>query len=470
MGTGILNRLVAVSNRVAIPGPRAAPGGLAVALLATLRKTKGLWFGWDGKTQHHPHHEVHQQEGDGVTFATLALSKRDYENYYKGFANRVLWPLFHARLDQVDYRQPYYQAFQRVNALFADKLVPLLEPEDLVWVHDYHFLFMGNELRRAGVSNPLGFFLHIPFPPYDVYRCLPHHEQVLRLLCRYDLIGFQTHLDRHCFLDCVMNTLPEARVQDQNIHLQEHYCRTGVFPIGVDVEEISAQAAKGRQSPRGVRLQKSLSGRRLIIGVDRLDYSKGLPERFRAYQHLLEHYPHTRGKVVLLQVAQPSRSDVPEYKEIRRELDYLAGQINGCYAEYDCMPLRYLSHGYGRATILGFLALSDVGLITPLRDGMNLVAKEYVAAQNPDNPGVLVLSYLAGAAEELDGALLVNPYHIDNVADTLQEALDMPLEERRARWETMMTALRRNPIENWAADFTRSLCNDLETARHGYCN
>lgn len=460
MGAGVLSRLIAVSNRVAVPGPRTAPGGLAVGLLAALSSSRGLWFGWDGTTHaHHPSDkDLKYQTSQGVEFVTFALSRRDYDNYYKGFANSVLWPLFHARLKQVDYRQQFYEAYQRVNEMFAERLIPLIEDDDVVWVHDYHCLLMADELRNRGVHNRLGFFLHIPFPPYDVYRALPYHDHILRLLCRYDLVGFQTRLDLNCFLDCVRYVLPEARIQRNSIEIDGRRCRVGVFPIGIDVDDVATHAVRGRRSPAGRRLQESLNNRRLIIGIDRLDYSKGLPERFRAFRWLLEHYSDTRGQVVLLQVAQPSRSDVPEYMEIRRELDHLAGQINGRFAEYDSVPLRYLSRGYARTTVLGFLAQSHIGLITPLRDGMNLVAKEYVAAQDPDNPGVLVLSYLTGTAAELDGgALMVNPYHIEGVAAAMHQALHMPLQERRERWEIMMAALRRNPVQGWARSFTRSL-------------
>ncbi|MCC7412581.1 MAG: trehalose-6-phosphate synthase [Gammaproteobacteria bacterium] len=449
-----MNRLVVVSNRVPVPSDvRTLRGGLAVAVYAALESRGGLWFGWNGQVVESTARHARVVKEGKVGFATLPLARADYEDFYKGYSNRVLWPLFHERLNLVEYRRRYEEGYARVNRLFARKLLPLLEADDLVWVHDYHLVPLAQCLRQAGCSQALGFFLHIPFPPYDVFRVLPHYERMLGDLLAYDLLGFQSDVDLHAFLDTVRQTLPEARVNAGTVSFAGRRVRVGAFPISIDVDDAVAKARTGRNSALARRLRESLQGRRLIVGVDRLDYSKGLPQRFLAYETMLETYPANVGKVVLMQIAQPSRGDVPEYQEIRRALEAASGRINGRFADYDWQPLRYINSSYGRSSILGFLALSRVGLLTPLRDGMNLVAKEFVASQDADDPGVLVLSYLTGAARELDAALLVNPYDIEGLADVLARAVAMPLAERRERWQAMFDVIRRNDINAWRQRF-----------------
>lgn len=453
-----MTRLVIVSNRVALPRTgRRAPGGLAVGIMAALNEWGGLWFGWSGKVADTVPFKVSTQDQDRITFATLALSTQDYREYYRGYANRVLWPLFHTQLHRVEFQRQDLAGYERVNKQFARRLVPLLKGEDIIWVHDYHFIRMGCELRRLKVSQPLGFFLHIPFPPYEVLRTLPGHEGLLRCLCAYDLLGFQTELDRKAFLYSVEEALGAKIHADGVVSLSGARIYSGVFPIGIDVEEVMSQAARGRQAPYGRRLIRSLANRTLITGVDRLDYSKGLVERFHAYQRLLDLHSAYHRNVVFMQIAEPSRGDVPDYQAIQHTLEALTGEINGRFSDYDWVPLRYINKGFARATVLGFLALSRVGLITSLRDGMNLVAKEYVAAQDPAEPGVLVLSQFAGAARELKDALLVNPYDIDDVVEGIARAIEMPMSERRRRWKNNMQLLRQNDITAWRCRFINML-------------
>lgn len=449
-----MSRLVVVSNRVALPkGRQQSQGGLAVAMEAAMRQSGGLWFGWDGQVDDARAQEAPRlQEQAGIKYATVSLSQRDYQDYYAGFANRMLWPLFHYRMNFIHSHRQYQEAYFRVNRRFAHDLLPLLQTDDLIWVHDYHFLALGDELRQAGVAQPIGFFLHTPFPSWDVLRALPGHEELLRALCAYDLIGFQTRIEQDNFLECLHQSRI-GEVRGNVVGHAHHRSWVEAFPIGVDVDEVAATARKGRPSASGKRLLSSLAGRRLIIGVDRLDYSKGLPERFQAYEDLLDRHPERRREVVFMQIAPPTRADVPEYKEIRRTLERYAGHINGRFADYDWVPLRYLNRGFNRSTVLGFLSMAQVGFVTPLRDGMNLVAKEYVAAQNPHEPGVLVLSHLAGAAQELDAAVLVNPYDIADVTAGLQRALGMSNEERKERWTAMLAVLRRNDIHIWRERF-----------------
>jgi len=454
-----LKRLVVVSNRVAASGRKqAVQGGLAVALVAALESSGGVWFGWNGKVTHYPGKRPTLQQEGNITFATLPLSKRGYNEYYMGYANSSLWPLFHMQLQVFEYDRLWAEGYQRVNRHFARKLLPLLKGDEIIWVHDYHLIPLAGELRRAGVDQPIGFFLHRPFPPFDVLRVLPDYEYMLGFLCEYDLLGFQTDADQHAFINSVSHVCPDARVGKDSLFAWGKTIHTETFPIGIQVNEVVAMAERGRRSTQTKRLQSRLLNHRdLIIGVERLDYSKGLPERFRAFRRLLERYPDNRGNVEYLQIAAPSRTDVPQYREMQQELNSLAGQINAQYAEYDWIPLHYLNKAFARATIMGFLSISRVGLVTPLRDGMNLVAKEFAASQDPQDPGVLVLSGLAGAARELTEALIVNPYDIDEVAEALSIALTMSLKERSERWHAMMEVLKKNDVFNWAEAFIKCL-------------
>ncbi|HXV65594.1 MAG TPA: trehalose-6-phosphate synthase [Vicinamibacteria bacterium] len=452
-----MSRLVVVSNRVPMPRASRPEGGLATAVLAALESRGGLWFGWDGTSSASSDATPKRNRIGAVDFATMPLSKRDYDEYYKGYSNRVLWPLFHMRLDKMEYRRGFEEGYYRVNDLFARKLRPLIGRSDHLWIHDYHLIPLGRALRRAGCQNPLGFFLHVPFPPFDILRALPGHQKLIRSLGAYDLVGFQTDVDLLGFRNSVASSIHGSRVQKTAVLIDERPTRADVFPISIDVEDVASRASKGRSSIQGRRLVDSLRGRRLIIGVDRLDYSKGLTERFRAFERLLVNYPELRQTVIFMQVAPPSRGDVPEYKSMRRELNAVAGEINGRFAEYDWVPIRYLNKGYARTAIVGFLSIAEVGFVTPLRDGMNLVAKEFVAAQDPDSPGVLLLSELAGAARELETAILVNPHDVDGLAEGLHRAISMPLDERKRRWASMMKVLRENDIHQWRRRFVDGL-------------
>ena len=453
-----MSRLVIASNRVAMPGQRgAAQGGLASGLLGAMRRHGGLWFGWNGRTSEQSESVPKITEEEGVSFATVPLTARQFEGYYVGAANSLLWPLFHSRLDLIRYNSAESETYQKVNLMFARQLLPLLRADDLVWVHDYHLLPLGQRLREAGAEQPIGFFLHVPFPFPDVLRATPGHQQLLESMLHYDVIGLQTSMDVEAFSACVEHFCPDARVHGSRIEYRGRSALVRSFPIGIDVDAVADMARKGRQGIHGRRLEESLTKRRLIIGVDRLDYSKGLPERLLAYGQLLESSPEFRRKVVMLQIAPLSRTEVAEYEDIRQELNSIAGDIHGRFAEYDWLPLRYMTRGFQRTTIMGFLSLAQIGLVTPLRDGMNLVAKEYVASQPVEDPGVLVLSSLAGAAEQLTDAIIVNPYDVAGVGDGIARGLRMPVEERRGRWERMMGVLRRSDIHHWVRDFTDAL-------------
>ncbi len=453
-----MSRLVVVSNRVAQPNQgKGSQGGLAVALRAALKAEGGLWFGWSGNVAERPSSQPEITHSGNVAYATIDLNEVDHDDYYNGFANGVLWPLFHYRLDLMDYNRRSRNAYQRVNTLFAKRLAALLQPNDLVWVNDYHLIPLGEQMRQAGCDQRIGFFLHVPWPAVEVLLALPNHEELVRSLCAYDLVGFQTGRDLQAFVDYITIEANGKIGDDGMIEVHGRRTRAAVFPISIDSSTIAKYAGQAEKSAATQRLKRSIGERNLIIGVDRLDYSKGLISRMKAFSHLLEQYPANRGQVVLLQISPPTREGVGLYDEIRHQLEAISGHVNGAYAEYDWMPIRYLNKGFTQKTLAGFLRLARVGLVTPLRDGMNLVAKEYVAAQSPRNPGVLVLSCFAGAATELGGALIVNPYDTEGIADTLEKALTMPLDERKERWMSMMHHLRRYDITAWRKSFVKSL-------------
>ena len=446
-----MSRLVVVSNRVATPrhARSGSQGGLAVAMQAALEERGGLWFGWSGEVDEQPNRKPDEFTSGTVSYVTSDLTPRDYEEYYNGFANRTLWPLMHYRLDLTEFSRRNYSGYERVNSLFADRLLPYLQDDDIVWVHDYHLIPMADQLRHAGCSQRMGFFLHIPWPALEVFLALPNHRDIVKQMCAYDMLGFQTERDLANFQQYIRVEAGGRVDPDGTILAFGRRLTAGAYPISTDTQrvvEFAQEAADARQTQR---LRESLRGRDMLIGVDRLDYSKGLLQRFRAFGTLLENYPANRGRVVLMQIAPPSRQDVPEYLQLRQQLESEAGHVNGAYAEFDWNPVRCLNKGFSRRILAGFLRHGRVGVVTPLRDGMNLVAKEYVAAQNPDDPGVLMLSRFAGAAQELDGALLVNPYDAEGMAEAMQTALAMPLEERRERWQSMFGRLETHDVDAW---------------------
>ncbi|WP_235830208.1 alpha,alpha-trehalose-phosphate synthase (UDP-forming) [Algihabitans albus] len=451
-------RLVVVSNRVAVPRPgrTGGEGGLAVGVKAALEESGGMWFGWSGKTIDHEKGEpdaADLSESGPITYATIDLTQRDYDEYYNGFANRSIWPLFHYRLDLADFNRRYLAGYQRVNALFARRLAPLLRADDLLWIHDYHLIPMAEQLRHMGCRQIMGFFLHIPWPAMEVLLALPNQRALVQSLCAYDLVGFQTEDYRKAFLDYCQRELSATILEDGTVEAFGRRVRTGTFPISIDTEPLAKAAEEASDSRQIRRLRESVRNRDLIIGVDRLDYSKGLLVRVQAYEHLLRAYPANRGRVVMLQIAPPSRMEVPEYMQLRHEMEGACGHLNGAFAEFDWTPVRYLNKGFSRRMLAGFYRTARVGLVTPLRDGMNLVAKEYVASQDPEDPGVLVLSRFAGAARELDGALIVNPYDLEATAEAMQTALSLDLEERRERYRTMFKHLQTYDIDRWREDY-----------------
>jgi trehalose 6-phosphate synthase len=458
-------RLVVISNRVAVPkarGAAGAQGGLAGALHAALKDRKGLWFGWSGeesesgRTGH-----IDTQTSDGVTTATLDLSQRDIDEYYNGYANSTLWPLFHDRLDLAEYERETAKGYERVNERFAELGAPLIDAEDIVWVHDYHLIPLGERLRSRGLKNRIGFFLHIPWPATRMFVSLPYHERLVRTLLFYDVVGFQTQEWLESFLHYCENELrAEVDKAGGTVTFEGRTTIARAYPIGIDWEHFSKLGENGEARQAQQRLISSTRRRIAMIGVDRLDYSKGIPERIDGIGRFFDKNPESIRDLVFIQIAPPSREDVGSYQEIRAVLEQKCGQINGARSEVDMVPIRYVNRGYSHAELFGFFRGAKIGLVTPLRDGMNLVAKEYVAAQDPEDPGVLILSRFAGAAAQLKDAVLVNPHSPDDIAHAIRIALDMPLAERKRRYEKMIATVRDDNVQNW----TRNFLHDLSEA------
>jgi trehalose 6-phosphate synthase len=452
-------RLIIVSNRVAVPEPGNAQmaGGLVVAVKAALRNRTGVWFGWSGKIDETETAEPRIVERNHITYAVIDLSKGDFEEYYNGLANRVLWPIMHYRVDLQEYSRADHSGYMRVNRLFADRLSAFLREDDVVWVHDYHLMPLASELRARGHLNPIGFFLHIPCAPLDILRTLPHHDEILGALTYYDLIGFQTENDCDNFAAYLL-TMPGAKKgRGLTFEVEGRQTRIGAFPVGIETAAYARLARSAARSPLVKEIMESLAGLRLALGVDRLDYSKGIIQRVNAFDRFLEINPEWRSRVTLLQITPRSRSDIKDYAEIENEVTTLIGKVNGRHGEASWTPIRYVNRFYSRTALSGLYRAADVALITPLRDGMNIVAKEYVAAQDAENPGVLILSQFAGAAAELTGALIVNPHESDAVAAALKRALGMPLFERRERHGPMLEHLLVHNIERWAEDYLAAL-------------
>ena len=435
-------RLVIVSNRVPpLRSTSAVAGGLAVALEEAVRRTEMLWFGWSGDIS--DSRELKTASMKLRSQALIDLTEEEHRLYYGGFCNGTLWPLLHYRFGLAEFRREEEEAWRAVNERFAEALWPLLREDDVIWVHDLHLFPLGAMLRARGARQKIGFFLHVPFPPPALFAALPRSEALLRDMAGFDLIGMQTEEDAAHLRDAM------ALVGvDRPVH---------AYPVGIDAEAFARAAAKAVRRRDVMRFEESLMGRKLILGVDRLDYTKGLPQRLEGYGDLLARFPEHRAKVTFLQAAPLSRSDVKHYKLLRRQLDELVGRINGEYADVDWVPLRWTTRPIQRSVLAGFLRIARVGLVTPLRDGMNLVAKEFISAQSEEDPGVLVLSRFAGAAGELKGALIVNPNDPDEIAEALDEALTMGLAERRRRWQRDFETLRAAGASQWSRDFLRDL-------------
>jgi trehalose 6-phosphate synthase len=438
-----LGRLICVSNRVMKPDDKATRGGLAVALSELFNVRGGLWCGWSGSVAEVP--QTHRQDG-AYTALTIDMTPEEHEGAYRGYSNSVLWPVFHNRLDLARFDRNFFEAYVAYNIRLADLIAASLRPGDTIWVHDYHFLLLGRLLRERGVTNPIGFFLHIPMPPPEAFLAIPEHRDLASALAAYDLVGLQTTNDVGNFISCVRWAAGAELLPNGKLSIAGKQFQAACFPISIDAGFFAAPPSV----PRTTGIQR-------VIGVDRLDYTKGLPQKFRAFAHLLKAYPNFRKRAVLAQIAAPTRESVEVYSDIRQELEGISGAVNGEYGDVDWMPVHYIHRAVSRQRLAALYRSAAVGLVTPLRDGMNLTAKEYVASQNAADPGVLILSRFAGAAEELRDALLVNPYCVEDIADSLAQALSMPLPERKQRHAALYGVIAKRGSADWAADFIGQL-------------
>ena len=466
-GPPAVARLAVISNRVSVPGADGAKraGGLEVALRPALQRNGGVWVGWSGKIAAPDRLQTRSIRDKNVEYIVTDLTRDEYQEYYNGFANRVLWPILHYRLDLAEFARRDLTGYFRVNQHFATELEKVITDDDLVWVHDYHLIPIADALRRRGHPNRIGFFLHVPFPPPELMTSLPNHEQLIPLLTQYDVVGFQTETDADNFVRYLMsecNLGREMRIfevagRHTTIGMRGQHTLIGSFPVGIEPRAFQRLARHKMRSAMVREMVASLGGRVLVIGVDRLDYSKGLVQRFDAFDHFLASHQEWLDKVVYLQITPKNRSEIPEYAELEETLGSAAGHINGKYGEVSWTPLRYVNRVYSRPALAGLYRVARVGLVTPLRDGMNLVAKEYVAAQDPEDPGVLILSRFAGAATEFRRALLVNPYDPESVAGAIVQALTMPLAERRERHKALLEAVLAYDIDRWQAEYLAAL-------------
>jgi trehalose 6-phosphate synthase len=451
-----MSRIVVVSNRVPVPSGNAGQaGGLAVALLGLMERRGGLWFGWSGAVVADRGKGPAWTERGPVGYATVDLSEPEHRGFYTGYSNGVLWPMLHGLPHLMTFRRQDLEAYRRVNRRFAEGLAPLLRPDDRVWVHDYHLFCLPGALRQRGVGNPLGFFLHVPFPAPEAAAVAPGIAGLVEAVLAADLVGFQTANDRDNFAATAVGFAGAMRTAHGVLRHGGRTVRLDVFPAEIDARAFAETALVQASAEPSRMLARSLSGQALLLGVDRLDPTKGLPERLEAFRRAAAR--RTPRSLTMLQIAAPSREDVAAYRRLREEIDTAAGGINAELGEPDWSPLRLLARPQARDVIAGFMRLARVGVVTPLRDGMNLVAKEYVAAQDPHDPGVLVLSAFAGAAAQLSSALLVNPHDSESVAEALVAALDMPLAERRARWRAGWEAIQATSPERWGERFLHTL-------------
>jgi alpha,alpha-trehalose-phosphate synthase [UDP-forming] len=457
-------RLVIVSNRTPpeieglVENGQKPVGGLVSAIYPMLFQQGGLWFGWSGKISSYDNSAGAKVSDFGkIKLISIDLTNSEVERYYNGLSNRTIWPLFHSFPSRVSLEEEDFGAYRRVNDKFARALLPHMRDGDLIWVHDYHLIPLGRSLRSLGWKGKIGFFLHIPFPPADIFSILPWAKTLMEDFLYYDLVGFHTHSYRRNFSEALISEIGGEYLQGIYTHSAQKL-RIGVFPIGIEPGQFYKWSKSGKTSKQVSKIRKFTGCNKVILGVDRLDYTKGIIDRLRIFERFLQRYPSWKGKVCLLMISSPSRSRIPEYIKEKRDVDQLVGEINGKFAEADWTPITYLYRSYSQEDLAAFYAAADICLVTPLRDGMNLVAKEYIATRKND-PGVLILSRFAGAAEDLREALIVNPYDMEGTARELRKALEMPKKEKKMRSELLAAKVEKYTASSWRKSFIDDLAS-----------
>ena len=446
-------------------------GGLVTALRPVLRNRGGKWIGWAGVTEEELADPgslfVDSRRRFGYELIPVPLSASDREGFYAGFSNEIVWPLFHDLLSLCNFDPAYWARYEAVNQKFAEVAASHSGPDDFLWVHDYHLMRMASALRGIGFEGRAAFFLHIPFPPLDLFVRMPWRFEVLKSLLAYDLVGFQTVRDRRNFVQCVRLLARDVRISGRGavwtIRVEGRDVRVGSFPISIDAGEFERRAEEPAVVEKAALIRSREPDRRIILGIDRLDYTKGIPQKLEAFRHLLRRAPELRGRVTLFQVVVPSREDLPMYKDYKVKIERLVGEINGEFTRDGWVPVQYLYRSLDGPRLPAYYLAADIALVTPLKDGMNLVAKEYCATR-VDEDGVLILSEFAGAAAQLQrGALLVNPFDVEGVAKALETALAMPRAERGARMRRLRRAVHDYDIYRWLDTFLEAaISRDLE--------
>ncbi len=477
MASEATKRLIVVSNRLPYVLDRQAAdkwvlkpgsGGLVTALLPVLRKRGGIWIGWSGATEAIP--DLDNMFGEasdeaGYVLKPVSLTKEEVDRYYHGYSNESVWPLFHDLLSECVFDPEYWDAYVKVNRRFAEVLAADCDDDDFVWIHDYQLMDVAHHMRDMCRSTTLAYFLHIPFPSPDIFMKLPERNAVLTSLLAYDLVGFQTRRDRRNFIQCVRMLVQNTSVRPEGhlhvIRSDDHETFVGNFPIGIDADSFAASAIEPEVEERVAMIRSRYADRQIVLGLDRLDYTKGIPERLRAFANLLERFPEVRGRIHLFQVVVPSREEIPKYEELRVEIERLVGNINGRYAEVGWVPVHYFYRSLPSVELLAIYRASSIALITPLKDGMNLVAKEFCAC-SPDEDSVLILSQFAGAAAQLGrAALVVNPYDVEQTADAIYNAFRMTQSERRYRMRKLRRNIRTQNVFWWVDSFMRAAFKEL---------
>ena len=438
-------------------------GGLVTALEPVLKERGGVWVGWpgvEGKIKEVDRLLESATAESGYRVSGVTLTRQEQDDFYLGFANQVIWPLFHDLQTQCNFEPRFWKTYVRVNRKFASCIARTAKPEDFVWVHDYHLMTVARDLRTEGWHGRVGFFLHIPFPPLDVFLNLPWRFPVLDALLAYDLIGFQSDRDRRNFLGCVRTLVPDAAVEGEGrvvrVRFGSRIVRVGVFPVSIDFREFAGPAASDAVSERVASLREEFRGQTVMLGVDRLDYSKGIPHKLEGYRLALERYPQMRERIVLVQLVVPSREDIPEYHQMRAEIERRVGQIQGEFTRSGWVPIHYQYGRWDRVELIAHYRMAGIALVTPLKDGMNLVAKEFCAS-SLEGRGVLILSEYAGATAQLQNdALLVNPYDVEGVAEAIHRAFTMPRAEVKGRMQRMRETIRATDVAWWVDTFLKA--------------
>jgi alpha,alpha-trehalose-phosphate synthase [UDP-forming] len=464
-----VGRLIVVSNRLPLATEivdnnirfAESAGGLVTALVPILKQCGGCWVGWPGCDSHDGLEQALDEwsSGQPYSLAPVFLSQPEYHGFYRGFSNEIIWPLFHGFSSRCLFTPENWGFYCAVNEKFADAAEGASQKDDeVIWVHDYHLMLVGELLRRRGVRNTLAYFHHIPFPAPETFRILPWRNRILRALLEFDVVGFQTPSDQQNFIDCVRYFLPRVQVGrsgSTSVVTEGHrQTRVGAFPISIDFDEFASLGAEPAVAAEAESIRQCFGDTRIVLGIDRLDYSKGIIERLTAFRRLLELHSECRENVTFMQLVVPSREDIPEYRELKLRIENLVSNINGEFGTRNWMPVRYFHRHISRSDLVAFYRAADVALVTPLRDGMNLIAKEFCASR-VDNQGVLILSEFAGAADELHmGALLVNPHDLEMMTVSLKQALAMKDHEQRIRMHLMRSHLRSKNVFTWAETFT----------------